>query len=376
VTEVPFLDVGATYRELKEEVTEAVARVLGSGVYLLGPELDAFQREFAAYVGVKHCIGVASGIDALHLAMRAMGIGPGHEVIVPSNTNIATWLSVTHAGGSIVPAEPNPRTYNIDPARLDMAITKRTLAIIPVHLYGQPVDMDPIMEIAREHNVWVLEDAAHAHGARYKGKRVGGLGDVAGWSFYPSKNLGALGNGGAVTTNNDELASELRTLRNYGSPTKYLNDRPGFNSRLDEIQSAVLRVKLRCLDEWNDRRRQLAQLYLTELRTIDLELPYVPGWGEPVWHLFVVRSTKRDALQQHLLKAGIKTLIHYPIPPHLQKAYRSLGLREGSLPISEAIHREVLSLPIGPHLTRNQAISVVECLRESMRDISSADVQS
>ena len=360
--QVPFLDLRAAYEELKEEIDEAVARVLGSGYYLLGKEVEALEEEFAEHLNVEYCVGVGNGLDALHLALRALGVGQGDEVLVPSNTYIATWLAVSYAGAVPVPVEPDERTYNIDPEKLEAAITDRTRAIIPVHLYGQPADMDPILEVARKHNLWVLEDAAQAHGACYKGKRVGGLGDIAGWSFYPGKNLGAFGDGGAVTTNNGELADRVRVLRNYGSRTKYFNEVRGFNSRLDEIQAAVLRVKLKHLDEWNRRRRNIAELYRRELEGCNLILPYVPEWAEPAYHLFVVRSGQRDALQQYLKTQGIGTLIHYPVPPHLQQAYCEIGLAAGTLPISERIHREVLSLPIGPHVTEAQVETVTRAV--------------
>jgi dTDP-4-amino-4,6-dideoxygalactose transaminase len=359
-----FLDLHAAYLELKTEIDAAVARVLDSGCFLLGRELEAFESEFAQYLGVKHCVGVGNGLDALHLALRALGVVPGDEVLVPSNTYIATWLAVSYSGGKPVPVEPDERTYNIAPEKLEGAITERTKGIIPVHLYGQPADMDPILEVARKHNLWVVEDAAQAHGARYKGKRVGGLGDIAGWSFYPAKNLGAFGDGGAVTTNNTELADRVRVLRNYGSRTKYFNEVQGFNSRLDEMQAAVLRVKLGHLDEWNRRRRRIAKLYFESLENMSLVLPYVPEWSEPVWHLFVVRSFLRDELQQHLASLGIGTLIHYPVPPHLQQAFRKLGRGEGSLPISEGIHKTVLSLPMGPQCTQDQASLVTRAVRE------------
>ena len=362
--QVPFLDLRAAYEELKEEIDEAVARVLGSGYYLLGKEVEALEEEFAEHLNVEYCVGVGNGLDALHLALRALGVGQGDEVLVPSNTYIATWLAVSYAGAVPVPVEPDERTYNIDPEKLEAAITDRTRAIIPVHLYGQPADMDPILEVARKHNLWVLEDAAQAHGACYKGKRVGGLGDIAGWSFYPGKNLGAFGDGGAVTTNNGELADRVRVLRNYGSRTKYFNEVRGFNSRLDEIQAAVLRVKLKHLDEWNRRRRNIAELYRRELEGCDLILPYVPEWAEPAYHLFVVRSGQRDALQQYLETQGIGTLIHYPVPPHLQQAYCEIGLAAGTLPISERIHQEVLSLPIGPHVTEAQVETVTRAVCE------------
>jgi dTDP-4-amino-4,6-dideoxygalactose transaminase len=353
---VSFLDLRGAYLELKPEVDEAVARVLHSGWYLLGEELRAFEQEYAAYVGVDHCIGVGNGLDALHLALRALEVGPGDEVIVPANTYIATWLAVTYAGATPVPVEPDERTYNIDPDRIAAAITPRTKVILPVHLYGQPADMGPILEIARRHGLRVLEDAAQAHGARYKGRRVGSLGDAAAWSFYPGKNLGALGDGGAVTTNDDDLAERVRLLRNYGSPKKYVHEVQGVNSRLDEVQAAVLRVKLQHLDEWNRRRQEIAALYLEALHDAPLVLPRVPAWAEPVWHLFVVRHPDRQAFQEGLQEDGVQTLVHYPTPPHLQGAYRSLGYRPGNFPITEAIHREVLSLPIGPHLDEAQAV--------------------
>ena len=362
---VPFLDVGATYLELKEELDAAVSRVLSSGWYLLGAEIAAFEEEFAAHVGVKHCIGVGNGLDALHLALRAMNVGSGDEVIVPSNTYIATWLAVSYAGATPVPVEPDLRTYNLDPALIEAAITPRTRAILPVHLYGQPAKMDPICEIAQRFGLWVLEDAAQAQGARYRGRRVGSIGHAAGWSFYPAKNLGAFGDAGAVTTNDDGLADRLRELRNYGSKVKYVNEERGFNSRLDEIQAAVLRVKLQHLDAWNDRRRRIAAQYLDLLHQTDLVLPWVETCADPVWHLFVVRSQQRDHLMRRLQEAGIGVQIHYPIPPHLQAAYRDLDRPRGSFPVAEMIHQEVLSLPIGPHLDEAQAASVVATLKEA-----------
>lgn len=359
---VPFLDLRDAFLELKKQIDEAIARVLDSGYYLLGPELEAFEHEFAHYLGVEYCVAVGSGLDALHLAMKALGVGRGDEVLVPGLTYIATWLAVSYAGATPVPVEPDEATYNIDPARIEAAITPKTRGIIPVHLYGQPANMDGVLEVARRHNLWVLEDAAQAHGATYKGKCVGGFGMAAGWSFYPGKNLGALGDGGAVTTNDAELARQVRMLRNYGSQVKYFCEEKGFNSRLDEIQAAILRVKLQYLDEWNQRRRKVADFYLQELKDTNLVLPFVPTWANPVYHLFVVRSKQRDALRNQLQNAAIGTLIHYPVAPHLQEAYRELGLGAGTQPISERIHREVLSLPIGPHLTEDQAAAVVEAV--------------
>jgi dTDP-4-amino-4,6-dideoxygalactose transaminase len=356
---IPFLDLKAPYAELRKELDEAWHRVMESGWYILGGEGEAFEEEFAAYCGVRHCIGVGNGLDALHLILRAMDIGAGDEVIVPSNTYIATWLAVNCAGATPVPVEPDERTCNIDPSRIEEAITPRTRAILPVHLYGQPADMEAINALAARHGLEVIEDAAQAHGARYRGKRAGSLGRAAGFSFYPGKNLGAIGDGGAVTTDDDAVAERIRLLRNYGSRVKYRNDVKGINSRLDELQAALLRVKLVRLDEWNDRRRRIAQRYLSGLRGTGLRLPDSPEWVEPVWHLFVVRHAGRDDLTRLLGEAGIGTLIHYPIPPHLQEAYRRSGLRAGALPICERMAREVLSLPMGPHLSMGDVDRVV-----------------
>jgi len=357
---VPFLDFVGPYAELKVELDAAYFRFMRSAWYVLGREVEAFEQEFATYCGVKHCVGVGNGLDALHLILRAYGIGAGDEVVVPSNTYIATWLAVSYSGAVPVPVESDPQTFNLDPDRIEAAITRRTKAIIPVHLYGQPADMDPINGIARKHGLKVIEDNAQAQGARYKGRRTGSLGDAAGTSFYPGKNLGAFGDGGAITTNDAALDDRVRTLRNYGSKKKYYNEVKGFNSRLDELQAAFLRVKLKKLDEWNDRRRRLTALYLTELGGAEnLTLPFVPEWAEPAWHLFVVRHPKRDALQQKLAAAGIGTLIHYPVPPHLSGAYAADKRLRGHLPIAEALSHTVLSLPMGPHLTVEQAELVI-----------------
>ncbi|TSE18228.1 dTDP-3-amino-3,4,6-trideoxy-alpha-D-glucose transaminase [Tepidimonas alkaliphilus] len=368
---IPFLDLKAPHNELCAELQAAFDRVLDSGWYILGNEVKQFEQEFAAYCEAEHCVGVGNGLEALHLILRAYGIGPGDEVIVPSNTYIATWLAVSYAGATPVPVEPDERTYNLDPLRIELAITPRTRAIIAVHLYGQPADMDAINAVASKHGLKVIEDAAQAHGARYKGRRVGSLGDAAGFSFYPGKNLGALGDGGAVTTNDAELADKVRVLSNYGSRIKYHNEVKGFNSRLDELQAAFLREKLKKLDEWNTRRKALAIEYFNHLSprplgegagVREIALPFVPEWADPVWHLFVVRSQQRDVLQNYLAERGIGTMIHYPIPPHLQPAYAELGYREGAFPISERIHREVMSLPMGPHLDTDAVSSIARAV--------------
>lgn len=347
---VAFLDLRAAYLELQADIDAAVLRALGSGWYIGGDEVAAFEREWASYCGATHCVGVGNGLDALILALRACDIGPGDEVIVPSNTYIATWLAVSAVGATIQAVEPDPDTYNLDPARIRAAITERTRAIMPVHLYGQPSDMDAILAIAHEHGLRVIEDAAQAHGARYKGRRIGAHGDAVCWSFYPGKNLGAMGDAGAVTTDNAEIAARIRRLGNYGSEKKYINLERGVNSRLDPVHSAVLRVKLRHLDDWTERRRNVAATYESALSKSSLTLPFVPEWAQPAWHLFVVRSPERDALQARLTEAGIGTLIHYPIPPHLQQAYADLGLAANSLPIAARLAKEMLSLPVGPHL--------------------------
>ena len=372
---VPFLELKPTYLEFKDEFDAAYHRVMDSGWYLLGRELEAFESEFAQYCEVKHCLGVGNGLDAIHLILRGYDIGPGDEVIVPSHTFIATWLGVTFAGATPVPVEVNPQTYNLDSNLVEAAITPRTKAILPVHLYGQTADMDPILEIARRHNLKVIEDAAQAQGARYKGRRAGSLGDAAAFSFYPGKNLGAFSDAGAVTTNDPQLATRMARLRNYGSKIKYQHEEVGLNSRLDELQAAFLRVKLRHLDEWNERRSKIAEFYLHQLSDLNSQLfsvsgfqllPTVPSWATPVWHLFVIRHPQRDALQQKLTEAGIGTLIHYPVPPHRSGAYANLRLAPSSLPLAEAIASTVLSLPIGPHITSQQASQVVAAVKNCL----------
>jgi dTDP-4-amino-4,6-dideoxygalactose transaminase len=360
---VPFLDLHRPYLELKAELDEAYRRVMLSGWYILGAEVEAFEKEYAEYCEVEYCIGVGNGLEALHLILRGYGIGEGDEVIVPSNTYIATWLAVTYAGATPVPVEPDEKTYNINPGRIEQAITSRTRAIIPVHLYGQPVDMEPVMQIAARYGLKVIEDNAQAQGALYKGRRTGSLGHAAGHSFYPGKNMGAFGDGGAVTTNDPVLAVRVRALRNYGSKKKYYNELKGYNSRLDELQAAFLRVKLKKLDEWNARRRMVAGNYMEKLSDVQgIGLPHVPDWAVPVWHLFVIRHSDRDALQARLNEAGIGILLHYPVPPHLSDAYAEARHLTGSLPIAEDLARTVLSIPMGPHLTSEQTRLVVSTL--------------
>lgn len=347
---IPFLDLAALHAPLAPAMDTAYRRVAAASHYILGPELDAFESEFAAYCGTKHCIGTGNGLDALTLALIGAGIVPGDEVIVPAQTFIATWLAVSHAGATPVPVDIDPASHNIAPGLIEAAITPRTRAIIPVHLFGRPADMAAISAVARRHGLFVLEDAAQAHGARYQGKRVGSLGNAAAFSFYPGKNLGALGDGGAVTTDDDALADRLRGLRNYGSPRKYHHLEIGFNSRLDELQAAFLRVKLPHLDAWNARRDAIAGQYAEALHGLPLGLP-LPGGGDclPVWHQYVVTTPQRDRLQAQLAEQGIATMVHYPLPPHRQPAYRALA--ERSFPSAEALAAGCLSLPICPTLS-------------------------
>ena len=361
-TGVPFLDLRAAHRELAASIDAALLRVAAGGWYLLGEELRTFESAFAGYVGTRHCIGVANGLDALYLSLHAAGVGDGDEVIVPSNTYIATWLAVSMVGARPVPVEPDIATYNIDPDRIEAAITARTKAILPVHLYGLPADVEAIRALADRRGLVVLEDAAQAHGARQGAKSVGALGHVAAWSFYPGKNLGAFGDGGAVTTDDDALADRLRVLRNYGSRVKYVNEVQGVNSRLDEIQAAVLRAKLPVLDEWNTRRARVAARYTKAFADLPLALPVSPPGMTHAWHLYVVRTAERDELRAWLAERGIETLIHYPIPPHRQQAYAELAFRADAFPIANSIHDEVLSLPMGPHLTASQQDRVVEAV--------------
>jgi dTDP-4-amino-4,6-dideoxygalactose transaminase len=361
---IPFLDLRAAYKELQAELDAAYHRVMDSGWYILGTEVDAFELEFASYCGARHCVAMANGLDALHLILRAWAVGPGDEVIVPSNTYIASWLAVTQAGATPVPVEPVLETSNLDASLVEAAITPRTRAIMPVHLYGQPADMAPLMDVAARHGLKVVEDAAQAHGASYRGTRAGSLGHAAGWSFYPGKNLGAYGDAGGVTTDDDELADRLRVLRNYGSRVKYFNEVAGYNSRLDPLQAAFLRVRLQHVDEWNARRRRMADRYLSGLSDVPgISLPHVPDETVPAWHLFVIRCRQRDALQAHLQSKGIGTLIHYPVPPHQSGAYSGSAAAAGVYPLAEELAATVLSLPMGPHMTDGDQAVVIDAIR-------------
>lgn len=366
---VPFLDVQAAYTELRGELCQAFVSCMESGSYILGQEVEAFEAEFAEFCGVDHCVGVGTGLDALHLLLRAAGVGEGDEVLVPAHTFIATWLAVSHTGARPVPVEPDPHTWNLDPAALRDAIGPKTRAVVAVHLYGQPANMEAITRVAREHGLLVFEDAAQAHGARHHGARAGGLSDGAAFSFYPGKNLGAFGDGGAVTTPDEALAERVRMLRNYGSTEKYVHECRGFNSRLDELQAALLRVRLTVLDSWNQRRQKIADFYRTNLGGCpDLELQHVPQHVEPVWHLFVVRSPRRDELKEHLAKQGIGTLVHYPTPPHRAEAYEDLVSSLPELPLTEELADSLLSLPIGPHLGLAGAERVVSAVHDFLEN--------
>lgn len=346
---IPFLNFHPMHTQIREEMKQAFQRVYDSNWYIQGKELEQFENEYAQFSQTKYSVGISNGLDALVLSLRVLGIGPGDEVIVPSNTYIATALAVSHVGATPVFVEPRMETYNINPELIPQAITKKTKAIMPVHLYGQGCEMDVIMEIAKAHNLYVVEDNAQAHLSSFKGQLTGSFGDVNGTSFYPGKNLGALGDAGAVTTNNEELANRIKTLRNYGSAIKYYNEEIGYNNRLDELQAAFLRVKLNYLLEWTNQRKEIAQWYNEALQhRNDLVLPYVHENADHVYHLYVVRTSNRDKLQQELTEKGIQTMIHYPVPPHLQKAYKNLGYKEGDFPIVEEIAKTCVSLPVWP----------------------------
>jgi dTDP-4-amino-4,6-dideoxygalactose transaminase len=366
-SKIPFLDVGATYIELKTKIDDAIQRVLNSHTYILGPEVRNFEDEFAKYVSANHCVGVANGLEALRLALHAVGVEHGDEVIVPAHTFIATWLAATQCGARLVPVEPETGGFNIDPVLVEAAITERTKAIVVVHLYGQPAQLDQILEIGRRHQIPIVEDAAQAHGALYRGVKIGSHSDAVAWSFYPSKNLGAFGDAGAITTNRVDVADRVRVESNYGSKVKYEHDVLGSNSRLDPIQAAILRVKLRVLDEWNARRENIARFYSQKLVMKSIVLPSWAADRSSVWHLYVIQVNERDLIREALGKAGIQTGIHYPVPPHVQLSYRD---EYGQLPLHRSVQlsKDILSLPIGPHLTESMAEETIDVLGNIMVD--------
>ncbi|UOQ76168.1 DegT/DnrJ/EryC1/StrS family aminotransferase [Hymenobacter sp. 5516J-16] len=360
---VPFLSFAPQHEPIREEVMAALGQVYDAQWYVLGQHVRDFETAYSSFSGSRYCVGVANGLDALHLSLVALGVGPGDEVIVPSNTYIATWLAISYVGATPVPVEPDPATYNIDPRRIEAAITPRTKAIMPVHLYGQACEMTAIMKIAQRRNLFVVEDNAQSQGATADGGITGSFGHANGTSFYPGKNLGALGDAGAVTTNDETLAQKIQTLRNYGSQQKYYNEVIGYNSRLDELHAAVLQVKLQYLPEWTRQRQQVARWYDEQLQGIgDLQLPVTAEGSTHVYHLYVVRTAQRDALQQHLTSAGIGTLIHYPVPPHMQQAYAHMGIAKGAYPIAEDLADTSLSLPMWPGMTEEHVAAVVDAM--------------
>jgi dTDP-4-amino-4,6-dideoxygalactose transaminase len=363
-TTVPVLDLKAQYQSIKDEIDEAVLGVMDSGYFVLGPNVKALEAEVAEYVGCQHGVGVASGTDALRLSLEALDVGPGDEVITTPFTFVATANTISHAGARPVFVDIDPRTFNIVPAQIEAAITERTKAIVPVHLYGQPAEMDAIMDIARRHNLYVIEDCAQAIGAEENGRHVGSFGDLACFSFYPTKNLGAFGDGGMVTTNDLYLAERITVLREQGSKTRYYHQVLGFNSRLDEIQAALLRVKLRYLDDWQARRQQIAAGYDQLLGNLGVETPFVRPGVTHVYHQYTIRSARRDELHQFLKERGIGSMIYYPLPLHLQEMYHDLGYAEGRLPVSEAVGHEVLSLPMYPELNDEQVQTIVDAIGE------------
>ncbi len=366
MSSIPLVDLKAQYESIQEEIDEAIRRVIDATAFIMGPEVRSFEEAFAAYCGVEHAVGVGSGTAALFLALKACGIGPGDEVITTPFTFIATAETIAQVGARPVFVDIDPVTYNLDPERIEAAITPRTRAILPVHLYGQPAEMDTICAIAKAHGLWVIEDAAQAHGARYKGKRVGSLGDIACFSFYPSKNLGAYGDGGAVVTNNAALADRVRSLRDHGRSSKYIHNELGWGLRLDALQAAILKAKLPHLDAWNEARRARARYYAERLADTEVTVPVALPYVEHVYHCYVVRTARRDEVYEALRARGIGVGLHYPVPLHLQPAFQSLGYAEGAFPISEQCSREVLSLPMYAELTRDQQDAVVQALREAI----------
>ena len=361
---IQFLDIKAVNARFKDEFFTAFSDVLDKGWYVLGDYVNSFEKEYGAYTGCRHCIGVANGLDALFISLKVLGIGKGDEVILPSNTYIASWLAVTMTGATPVPVEPRIETFNINPESIAEKITANTKAVMPVHLYGQSCEMDAILKITKAQNIYVVEDNAQSQGAKYNGTTTGSFGIMNGTSFYPGKNLGALGDGGAITTNCDELARQASVYRNYGSSKKYYNEVHGINSRLDELQAAFLLIKLKRLEEDNSARRKIADLYHQHLKDVgDIQLPSVANGAEPVYHLYVIRTSERDALAEHLKKQNIGTMVHYPVPPHLQKAYQEMNFKKGDFPIAEKIADTCLSLPMWPGMSQIQIETVTHQIK-------------
>jgi len=365
--QVPFMDLKGMHRDLKQEIIAAWGEILDTAQFVGGPHVEAFEKEFADACNTRYAVAVHSGTDALRLANIALGVKPGDEVITVPNTFIATTEAITQAGAQPVFVDINPRTYNIDVTKIESAITPRTVGIVPVHLYGQPADMDPILQIAQKKNLWVLEDACQAHLAEYKGKRAGSLGHAAAFSFYPGKNLGACGEGGAVTTNDRDIAQKIRMLRDHGQNKKYYHDMEGYNARLAAIQCAALRIKLKHLPSWTGKRRKNAGIYTKYLEGIpDIETPFVPPWADPVWHLYVILVNNRDTVQSQLAGKGIATGLHYPIPLHMQNAYSNNHHNRGPYPVTESCAERLVSLPMFPELTGEQICHVVDSLKNML----------
>lgn len=361
---IPFLSFTQMNADIKAEILPNIEQFINKGWYVLGEQVKQFEKEYAAYCTTQYCSGVANGLDAIIMALKALNIGEGDEVIVPSNTYIATWLAVSFVGAKPIPVEPRLATYNINPDLIEAAITPQTKAIIPVHLYGQCCEMDAIMQIAKKHSLYVIEDNAQSQGATFYGKVTGSFGQMNATSFYPGKNLGAFGDAGAITTNDEELWTKVNTIRNYGSQKKYYNDIRGMNSRLDELQAGLLSIKLKHLNHWNQQRNQIAEQYVNELNNVgDIILPSIATGATSVFHLFVIRSQKRDALQQYLTENGVGTLIHYPVPPHLQKAYADLNFKKGDLPLAEEIANTCLSLPMYPGLKKEEICYIASTIQ-------------
>jgi len=366
---IPFIDLKQQYESIKEEIDNEIRKVLESVQFILGDQVEEFEQEFARFCKCKYCVGVDSGSSALELGMRALGIGLGDEVITPANSFIASSSSISFTGAQPVLVDCDPKTYNIDPQKIELAITRRTKAIMPVHLYGQPADIDNILKIAKKHKFLVIEDACQAHGARYKNKRVGSIGDIAAFSFYPSKNLGAYGDGGALVTNNKKIAESMIMMRNYGQKKKYHHVFIAWNRRLDNLQAAILRVKLKRLNCWNKLRRENAHLYNRLLKGTGVITPVEMPEVEHVYHLYVVRVKNRDELQEFLASRGVSTGIHYPIPIHLQPAYKDLGYKKGDFPVTESYSREILSLPMFPELKKTEIKYVVDSIKKFFKEV-------